>query len=248
MFVDDDVGFDPRAVRTARRAYEDAGVVGATGSVIEPASGGGSGNKHSLVRRLLFAGGPEGTFTRFGYPRQLIDLDTARDVEFMQGCLMTARADARAARFGFDERLAGYALAEDEDFSYRLSRLGRVRYVPTAVVEHTNTASRSREPRAFGRLVVVNRAYLFRKNFARTPLARAQFGVLDSAALGHRLVNGEWAGAARAASRGSVEAWRQRPLAPVRGRVRLLARAARRRRALPRAAARRARAGMDRGP
>ena len=71
--------------------------------------------------------------------------------------------------------MGGYALAEDEDFSYRLSRLGRIRYAPEIVVEHRKLGFGSHDPRRLGRLVVVNRAYLFRKNFPGTALARAQF-------------------------------------------------------------------------
>ena len=55
--------------------------------------------------------------------------------------------------------------------------------------------------------MVVNRAYLFRKNFRRTPLARAQFAMLVGVLVVHRAVNGEWSGA-RGLIEGSVEAWR----------------------------------------
>jgi GT2 family glycosyltransferase len=95
----------------------------------------------------------------------------------------------------FDERLTGYALAEDEDFSYRLSKLGRVRYAPEIVVEHRKLGFGSQDPRRFGRLVVINRAYLFRKNFPQTLGARAQFVVLVGALLVHRLLNRDGRGA-----------------------------------------------------
>jgi len=126
----------------------------------------------------------------------------------MSGCFMTARRDI-AERIGFDEDLPGYGLAEDEDFSYRLSRVGRIRYLPDAVVEHRKIGFRSHDSRDFGRLVVVNRAYLFRKNFERTPLARVQFALLVLVLLAHRLVNREWRGAAGLVD-GAREAWRTR--------------------------------------
>ena len=47
----------------------------------------------------------------------------------MPGCFMSARREAASVRF--DEKLGAYALAEDEDFSYRLSRRGRLVYLPT---------------------------------------------------------------------------------------------------------------------
>ena len=144
--------------------------------------------------------------TAFGYPRRIQDVDRERDVEFMQGCFMTARTEV-AARLRFDEALAGYALAEDEDFSYRLSQRGCVRYLPEAVVFHRQTGFASQDQRTFGRTVVVNRAYLFRKNFYRTPLARLQFALLVLLLIAHRLVNREWVGALGLVE-GAVQAWR----------------------------------------
>lgn len=212
VFLDDDVHVDTSLFTALERAYRDLEVVGATGRVIE----GGErrfGNKRSAVRRLLFRG-EEGTLTRFGYPRRLQDVDRERDVELMQGCLMSARREI-VEEVGFDEHLTGYALAEDEDFSYRLSRVGRVRYLPDAIVDHKNTGFRSTGTRRFNRDVAVNRTYLFRKNFRRTPLARLQFAGLILVLVAHRGLNGEWEGV-RGLLEGSLEAWRDRarPLSP----------------------------------
>ncbi len=205
VFVDDDVRFAPDLFARLAAAYDDEAVVGATGRVDEP-QGRRFGNSRSRVRAVLMPGGREGTMTRFGYPRRLQDFDTPRDVEFMQGCLMTARTSvAREVRF--DEKLPGYGLAEDEDFSYRLSRRGRVRFVPEVWLEHKNTGGSGSAGRRFNRDVVVNRAYLFRKNFDPTPLARAQFALLILLLAAHRTVNGEWEGL-RGLADGAREAWR----------------------------------------
>ena len=208
VFMDDDVGIEPDLFARLDEVYRDSEVVGATGRVVEPESK-RRGGPASPLRRLLPGGGREGTFTRYGYPRYLRDLDHPRDIEFMQGCFMTARR-AAAAAVRFDEQLGGYALAEDEDFSFRLSRVGTVRYAPEIVIHHRKLGFGSQDARRFGRLVVVNRTYLFRKNFRRTPLARLQFGLLVALLLGHRLVNREWSGA-RGLLEGSVRAWRARP-------------------------------------
>lgn len=193
VFLDDDVSIPPDLFGRLAEVYEDESVVGATGRIIEPSSTRRLGPR-SRLRGLLPGGGRDGTFTRYGYPRYLRELDRPLDVEFMQGCFMSARRDA-ASRVRFDEHMGGYALAEDEDFSYRLSRLGRIRYVPEIVVRHRKLGFGSADERLFGRLVVINRAYLFRKNFRRTPLARAQFAMLVAMLVGHRLVNREWRGA-----------------------------------------------------
>lgn len=193
VFLDDDVDVDPRLFGRLREVYADASVIGATGQVIEPRPG-RLVSPSSSLRRLLGGSSRDGTFTRFGYPRYILDAGRERDVEHMFGCFMSARREV-AAVVRFDEKLPGYALAEDEDFSYRLSRLGRIRYLPDVVVHHRKLGYSAQETREFGRLVVTNRAYLFRKNFAQTPLARMQFALLIAGFVAHRLVNREWRGA-----------------------------------------------------
>jgi GT2 family glycosyltransferase len=205
VFLDDDVSIEPDLLARLEDVYRDSGVVGATGWVVEP-NPKRRGGPTSPLRRLLPGGGREGTFTRYGYPRYVRSLERPHDVEFMPGCFMSARREA-AAEVRFDEHLGGYALAEDEDFSFRLSHLGRIRYVPEIVVHHRKLGFGSQDSRRFGRLVVVNRAYLFRKNFRRTPLARVQFGLLVALLVGHRLVNREWSGA-RGLLEGAAQAWR----------------------------------------
>jgi GT2 family glycosyltransferase len=193
LFLDDDARPDGEALSAVVAAYADPGVVGVTGRVIEPSSH-PIGGQRSRLRRVLTPGGREGTFTSYGYPRRLVDGSVETDVEFMPGCFMSARTPA-ARETGFDEDLGGYALAEDEDFSYRLSRRGRIRYLPQAVVYHDNSGFGTRDRRAFGRSVVVNRYYLFRKNFAQTPATRVRFALLLVVLLGHRLLNRDLHGA-----------------------------------------------------
>jgi GT2 family glycosyltransferase len=206
VFLDDDVDADPGLFAALARGYDDPEVIGATGVVVEEGAGRLVG-KRSRLRRLL-GRGPEGTMTRFGYPRRLLDQSVECDVEFMPGCLMSARRDA-AARVGFDEDLPGYGLAEDEDFSYRLSREGRIRHLPGARVVHENTGFRTTDQRAFNRMVVTNRTYLFRKNFERPPLARAEFALFVLGLAAHRALNREWQGVA-GIGEGALEAWRSR--------------------------------------
>jgi glycosyltransferase involved in cell wall biosynthesis/GT2 family glycosyltransferase len=193
VFFDDDVLLSPDIFLQLGDAYQDPAIVGATGRVIEESSH-RFGRKESAIRRWLPGGGEEGSFTRFSYPRYLTRTENPRDVEVMQGCFMTARRDA-ALYVGFDEQLPGYGLAEDEDFSCRLARLGRIRYVPEALLTHEQASTSSYDSRTLSRLVVVNRSYLFRKNFLRTPLARVQFAALIGILLTHRLVNANWQGA-----------------------------------------------------
>lgn len=197
-FFDDDACPEPDVFAKLAAAYADPGVVGATGHVVEPDER-PFGRKESRLRRWLPGGGVDGSFTRYGYPRRVTDVTRACDIEFMQGCFMTARLGV-AREVGFDERFAGYGWGEDEDFTCRLSRRGRLRYLADAVVHHANTGFSTRDRRAFGRRAVLVRTYLFRKNFEQAPLARAQFQLILLIMLGHRLANRDWLGA-----RGLVE-------------------------------------------
>ena len=195
VFLDDDVSLPKDLFAKLARAYAAEDVVGATGWVIEPHAQ-RLGGPRSILRRLVlpWSRRQPGRFTRYGYPHYVVVADGPCDVEFMPGCFMSARRKA-AAEVRFDEHLGAYALAEDEDFSYRLSRLGRVVYLPDVVVVHEKLGFRSFDSRDLGRLVVNNRAYLFRKNFPQTPTARFQFGLLLAMLVGHRLINREWRGA-----------------------------------------------------
>jgi glycosyltransferase involved in cell wall biosynthesis len=205
LFLDDDVEVDRRVFAVLSEVYRDPELVGATGNVMEPPSY-RLGDQRSPFRRWLFGGGEEGSFTRFGYPRYVLDASQPRDVEFMPGGFSSARRHA-AVEVRFDEALSGVALGEDEDFAYRLSRLGRIRYLPKAIVHHRKLGFGSYDSRAFNRAIVINRAYLFRKNFRPTVLARAQFALFLLVLLGHRVVNADWPGA-RGVIEGSTKAWR----------------------------------------
>jgi len=185
IFLDDDVTVPADTFRVLADAFNDRAVVGATARIL--------GNRSRLVapesrlRRFLPGGGTEGAFTRYGYPRYVHHVDRPRDIEYMPGCFMCSRR-VDAAAVGFDEALTGYALAEDEDFSYRLARRGRIRYLPQLVVEHRLAPHTDVSPRALARSLVVNRTFLFHKNFVRTPLARLQFAGLIVLLGVHRLL------------------------------------------------------------
>lgn len=204
LFLDDDARVRPETIGRLSAAYEDPEVVGVTGRVLEPASN-RIGGKNSRVRVLLRGGGRDGTFTAAGYPRRLVDESVTTDIEFMQGCFMSALTSvARGVRF--DERLTGYGLAEDEDFSYRLAGRGRIRYLGDAVVDHDNAGFRSGDRRLLGHQVVRNRSYLFEKNFAQTRRARTQFAAVMVVLVAHRLLNRDVPGA-----RGIAEEALRRP-------------------------------------
>ena len=211
VFADDDIEFSTNLFGRLARAYADAGLAGATARVDEPDSRRIAGARTRL-RRLVPGSGAQGAMSAAGYPHRLTDLDHDRDVEFVHGCLMSARRDL-AAQIRFDEELPGYGLTEDEDFGYRLSRAGRVRYLAGARVIHHADGIGTIHQHDFNRQLVVNRAYLFRKNFPQGIRARIQFAATIGVLIVHRLLNAEWAGA-RGLLAGTREAWAARHVSP----------------------------------
>jgi glycosyltransferase involved in cell wall biosynthesis len=199
---DDDCTFEPGLFEALTTAYRDPTVVGATGQIKCP-SRSRLGSKPSRLRWLLLGGGPQGSVSSSGFHRPIVDVERPHDVEFMGGPLLSARRDV-AAEVRFDELLTGYSLAEDEDFSYRLSRRGRILYEPSAVVTHHEFGWNQRDQRDLDRMQVINRTYLFRKNFPQTPRARAGFAAMLMVLCVHRVLNREWSGL-----RGLVEGMRQ---------------------------------------
>jgi GT2 family glycosyltransferase len=193
ILLDDDCTCEPDLFVALMAAYADPSVVGATGHIEGPQQGRVGSNAHSRLRWLALGAGRQGSMSSFGFRHPIIDVAEPRDVEFMPGPLMSARREL-AVQVRFDERLTGYSLGEDDDFSYRLSRHGRIRYQPSALVYHRELGVKKMDRRQLDRLRVINRAYLFRKNFAQTIRARARFAAFLAMLLAHRALNREWSG------------------------------------------------------
>lgn len=212
VFVDDDCTFEPGLFEALASAYEDPSVVGVTGWIDQPSRERLGNNPHSRFRWLLLGGGAQGSMSSFGFRRPIVDIDEPRDIEFMPGPLMSARREVAAA-VRFDERLTAYSLGEDDDFSYRVSRRGRIRYEPAASVYHHELGWRNMDRGKMDRLQVVNRTYLFRKNFSTTLRARAAFWALILLLFAHRVLNREWSGL-RGLLEGVRQVRRSRKLSP----------------------------------
>jgi glycosyltransferase involved in cell wall biosynthesis len=193
VFVDDDCTVEAGLFEVLAGVYRDPAVVGATGRIEGPLRDRVGNNPHSRMRWLLLGGGRQGSMSSFGFRCPIVDVEQSRDVEFMPGPFMSARREM-AATVRFDEHLTGYCLGEDDDFAYRLSRRGRIRYEPSAVVHHHELGWEHRDRRQMDCLQVVNRTYLFRKNFAQTLRARARFTALLGMLCTHRVLNREWSG------------------------------------------------------
>jgi len=66
--------------------------------------------------------------------------------------------------FKFDEWFSGYALFEDIDFSYSVSKKYKIVIVADAQLEHLNKLERMNFSTSFGKAQVLNRLYFAKKN------------------------------------------------------------------------------------
>ncbi len=191
LFTDDDCTMKQGVFEALAAAYEDPTVIGATGRVLRPGNDRIGSDPNSRLRRLMLGGGRQGSVTSFGFRRPVVDLDSEHEMQYMPGAFMSARRQAAAA-VRFDERLPGYALGEDDDFSYRLSLIGRLLYLPDAVVYHHALGQRTKDQRGFNRKLVVNRVYLLQKNFGDGLRPKLGFAALLVVYCAHRVLNRDW--------------------------------------------------------
>jgi glycosyltransferase involved in cell wall biosynthesis len=193
IFTDDDCTFPSSLFDALAAVYDDSSLVGVTGRIIEEPRPRLGSDTNSRLRWLLVGGGREGGMTRLGMRCPILRVNDPHDVEFMPGPFMSTRRWL-AVEIRFDERLTGYGLGEDNDFSYRLSRRGRVRYEPSLHVNHHEIGFRTMDPRERDRLQISNRIYLFRKNFSKSFGAKLGFVMLIMMMFVHRALNREWDG------------------------------------------------------
>jgi succinoglycan biosynthesis protein ExoA len=162
MFFDDDVVLEPDYLQELARVYDRdaARVVGGVGGAQVPdPTPRESAARRAFARVFLLAGYGAGRLKPSGYAEYALSPAVEMEVDFLSGCNMSFRREVFADEL-FDERLTGYAIGEDLQFSYRVSRRWKLVLTPRARVDHRHTGGG--RPRA-GRLEemrVINR-FLF---------------------------------------------------------------------------------------
>ena len=111
--------------------------------------------------------------------------------------LLHDRAPGAASTVRFDEMLGAYALAEDEDFSFRLSRRGRLVYLPDLIVVRTRSSASAPTTRATSAGSWSGTAATsFARTSAQTPRSRLRVRpVARGCSSGTGSLNREWRGA-----------------------------------------------------
>lgn len=116
----------------------------------------------------------DGRFQVNGMPRFPAEQAQLTDTEMISGGFFIMRTEVYRA-FRFDETLRGYAVFEDIDFSWRVSRRHRLFYQPAVIVCHAARHAVEQARIEQARMHLRNYCWHFRKNVPKTPRALLAF-------------------------------------------------------------------------
>jgi glycosyltransferase involved in cell wall biosynthesis len=162
VFFDDDVVLEPDYLVELARVYDadTARAVGGVGGAQVPdPTPSESAARRAFTRLFLMAGYGSGRLKRSGYAEYALSPAAEMEVDFLSGCNMSFRREVFADEL-FDERLSGYAIGEDLQFSYRVSRRWKLVLTPRARVDHRHVAGGRPRAGKLEEMRVINR-FLF---------------------------------------------------------------------------------------
>jgi succinoglycan biosynthesis protein ExoA len=172
VYLDDDVVLDPGYLAAVARVYEDdrSGQIGGVGGAQVPDPTPREGLlRRAACRLFLLDTYGRGVVKRSGRADHAFSPRSRMEVEFLSGCNMSYRREVLEA-FRFDERLDGYALGEDLQFSYRVSRRWKLVLTPDACLDHRHAGGGRPLGDDYQAMAVFNRYLFFRDHLARGPV------------------------------------------------------------------------------
>lgn len=170
-FADDDTTFEPQAFANMIRFWQNAGldVLGAAFNFRNLPQRGRSFLKHSaLVEWLGLYSAKPGSVSLSGWQTVVGEVTETRFVEWLPSGASVFRREV-FSKDVFDEFFQSYSYLEDLDFSYTISRAGRLAIVADAGFSHFPSAGGRVSVRQFGRCEVRNRLYFVRKHCLSLP-------------------------------------------------------------------------------
>ncbi len=176
-FADDDTTFEPQAFANMLNFWRDAGpeVLGAAFNFRNSPRRGSSLLKHSrLTERLGLYSARPGSVSLSGWQTVVGEVPETLFVEWLPSGASIFRREVFRDDV-FDEFFKSYSYLEDLDFSYTISREGRLAIVADAGFSHFPSSGGRVSARQFGRFEVRNRLYFVRKH--HLSLARCYVGL-----------------------------------------------------------------------
>jgi len=168
-FIDDDVLLEPAYLAEIERAFRAPGNEAIVG--VDPYQGlpRNATRFSSLMRRvfMLVRTDADGRMQPSGHGTMTwqAPIEEMHDVEVGSG--MTAYRRSLFDQIRFDEHFESYGYMEDQEFSYRASRLGRLVANPRARLFHNLSPSARIDRRRLAEMQVLNHYYVFRKHLPR---------------------------------------------------------------------------------
>jgi succinoglycan biosynthesis protein ExoA len=169
LFLDDDVVLEPEYVAEILAVYErdtEHTVGGVGGAIVPDPTPEQSCFHRGFARLFLLPSYGTGQVKRSGHPEFLFNPSEETRVGFLSGCNMSYRREAIGGE-RFDERLSGYALGEDLEFSYRLSRHRRLKLTPRARLDHREVGGGRPDHRRRNEASAFHHYQFFREHVAR---------------------------------------------------------------------------------
>jgi glycosyltransferase involved in cell wall biosynthesis len=176
-FADDDTTFEPQAFANILNFWEEAApdILGAAFNLRNyPIRGNGFLKRGVLAEKLGLYSSKPGNVSLSGWQTVVGEV---RETLFVEWLPSTAAIFRRTVFRGsvFDEFFQSYSYLEDLDFSYTISRTGRLAIVADAGFLHFPSSGGRVSARQFGRFEVRNRLYFVRKHCLST--ARCYLGL-----------------------------------------------------------------------
>ncbi|WP_263353003.1 glycosyltransferase family 2 protein [Acidicapsa acidisoli] len=176
-FVDDDTTFEPLAFANMLSFWRDAApdILGAAFNLRNYPRRGSAILKHSvLAKQLGLYSARPGTVSLSGWQSMIGEIDETQFVDWIPSTAVIFRREVFSNNI-FDEAFDSYSYLEDLDFTYSISRMGRLAVVANAGFSHFPSPGGRVSARQFGRFEVRNRIYFVRKH--RLSLSRCYLGL-----------------------------------------------------------------------
>ena len=171
VYLDDDVVPEPGYLAAVARTFEDDGsgqIGGVGGAQVPDPTPREPWLRRVACRLFLLDTYGRGIVKRSGRPDHAFSPRERMEVECLSGCNMAYRREVLDA-LSFDERLDGYALGEDLQFSYRVSRRWKLVLTPEARLDHRHTGGGRPARDEHQAMAIFNRYLFFREHVARGP-------------------------------------------------------------------------------